>query len=115
MLPVNDFNQKLGFDASNSSKVLADAKAFIESKKPGQVDSPQVRAVKGMMREGEAKATCRYVGIPDENAHFQKLPFYETGTVKKSPMGPADIKLTVDLIKEIKPHQIYAAGRCSGL
>lgn len=107
---ANDFNVNLGFDSTKSTNALAEAKAFIASKQPGQVDSEQVRTVKGIMREGEAKATCRYVGIPDENAHFQKLPFYETGTVKKNPMGPADVKLTVDLIKEIKPHQIFAAG-----
>lgn len=107
---ANDFNLNLGFDSSKSTSALAEAKEFIASKQPGQVDSEQVRTVKGIMREGEAKATCRYVGIPDENAHFQKLPFYETGTVKKNPMGPADVKLTVDLIKEIKPHQIFAAG-----
>jgi len=38
------------------------------------------------------------------------MPFYETGTVKKNPLGSEDIKITCDLISDIKPHQIYAAG-----
>ncbi|MCP4521358.1 MAG: glucosamine-6-phosphate deaminase [Cytophagales bacterium] len=107
---ANDFNLSLGFDTKDSANVLEEAKSFLTNKKPGDVDSVAVRTVKGIMREGEAKATCRFVGIPDANAHFQKLPFYETGTIKKNPMGAEDVQLTVDLIKEIKPHQIFAAG-----
>ena len=41
------------------------------------------------------------------------MPFYETGRVKKKPLGEEDIKITVDLIRSIKPHQIYAAGDLS--
>lgn len=45
--------------------------------------------------------------------HFQDLPFYETGKVRKNPIGPEDIEITKNLIQEIKPHQIYAAGDLS--
>jgi glucosamine-6-phosphate deaminase len=41
------------------------------------------------------------------------LPFYETGAVRKKPLGEADIQLTEDLLEKIKPHQIYAAGDLS--
>jgi glucosamine-6-phosphate deaminase len=41
------------------------------------------------------------------------MPFYETGTVRKRPLGEADIQLTVDLLEQIKPHQVYAAGDLS--
>jgi glucosamine-6-phosphate deaminase len=74
------------------------------------VDSPEVRYVKGIIRRGEAKSTCRYVGVLAENAHFLNMPFYETGTIQKNAIGDKDIKLVADLIEEIKPHQIYAAG-----
>jgi len=66
--------------------------------------------MKGAIRRMEAKAGCRYCGIPDENAHFMNLPFYETGKVKKNGIGEDDIKITMDLIRKIKPHQIYLAG-----
>lgn len=107
---VNDFNEKLGFDAQKSSEVLASVKAFAVNKKSSEIDTEELRAIKGLMREGEAKATCRYVGIPDENVHFLKLPFYETGKVEKNPIGEDDIKIIMDIIEEVKPHQIYAAG-----
>jgi len=38
------------------------------------------------------------------------MPFYETGGVKKKPLGREDIQMTVDLLRKLKPHQIYAAG-----
>jgi glucosamine-6-phosphate deaminase len=41
------------------------------------------------------------------------MPFYETGRVRKKPLGEADVKLIVDLLQEIQPHQVYAAGDLS--
>lgn len=66
-----------------------------------------------MIRRGEAKAGCRSAGITDDFAHFLDMPFYETGKVKKKPLSEADITIIVDLIRKVKPHQIYAAGDLS--
>jgi glucosamine-6-phosphate deaminase len=77
------------------------------------VDSEEVMAIKALIRRGEAKAGCRYVGIPDDHAHFLDMPFYETGKVKKKPLSGKDIEIVADLIAKIKPHQIYAAGDLS--
>ncbi|WP_109697579.1 glucosamine-6-phosphate deaminase [Chitinophaga deserti] len=104
------FEGMFDIDRSKSSQILEDAKSFIASKKPSQKDTPEIRAIKGLIRRGEAKATCRYVGVGDDHAHFQNLPFYETGLVEKKPMGPEDVKLTVELLRELKPQQIYCAG-----
>ena len=104
------FEGMFDIDRSKSSQILEDAKAFIQIKKPSQRDTPEIRAIKGLIRRCEAKATCRYVGIGDENAHFQNLPFYETGLVEKKPMGPEDVQLTVDLLRKLKPHQVFCAG-----
>ncbi|PUZ24519.1 glucosamine-6-phosphate deaminase [Chitinophaga costaii] len=104
------FDTMFDVDRSTSSKILENAKAFIRLKKPSEKDTPEIRAIKGLIRRCEAKATCRYVGIPEENVHFMNLPFYETGLVEKKPLGDEDIQLTVDLIRKIKPHQIYCAG-----
>jgi len=48
--------------------------------------------------------------IPEENVHYLNLPFYETGTIEKKPIGEADVKIIAELIQKIQPHQIYAAG-----
>ncbi len=86
---------------------------FLSNKKPGDVDSPEIQEYKGLIRKGEALAACRYCGVEEKNAHFQNLPFYETGTVKKKPHSQEDIDLTVALLKEVQPHQIFAAGDLS--
>ncbi len=107
---VQEFNLTFGLDYIGTQKLFREAKEFLQRKEIGQPDIESVRKIKGLIRRGEARATCRFVGIPDEHAHFLDLPFYETGKVEKSPLGQEDIQIIVDLIKEVKPHQIYAAG-----
>lgn len=104
------FEEIAGIDTDKSDKILKAARKFIATKKSNQVDTPTIRSIKGLIRRCEAKATCRYVGIPDDNIHFQNLPFYETGTIEKKPMGEKDVKITMELLRKIKPHQIYCAG-----
>lgn len=104
------FEEIAGIDTSKSGKILNSARKFLATKKSNQIDTPTIRAIKGLIRRGEAKATCRYVGLKDDNIHFMNLPFYETGTIEKKPMGEKDVKLTIELLREIKPHQVYCAG-----
>ncbi|WP_224483960.1 glucosamine-6-phosphate deaminase [Robertkochia aurantiaca] len=73
-------------------------------------DAEVVRRLKGLIRQKESLGATRYVGIPDSRAHFLKLPFYETGAIKKKPLGEEDVQIMMNLIEEVKPHQIYAAG-----
>ena len=88
-------------------------RSFIASKKDGEKDIPDVKMIKGLIRRMEAKAACRYVGVDDKNIHFLDLPFYETGEVQKKPIGAEDVAIIVKFIREIKPHQIFAAGDLS--
>jgi glucosamine-6-phosphate deaminase len=83
---------------------------FLKSKKSNDIDSLEVRKLKGLIRRSESLAATRYLGLPDSNVNFLDLPFYETGTVKKNNLGEADIEIMCDIIERIKPHQIYAAG-----
>ncbi|MCC7192086.1 MAG: glucosamine-6-phosphate deaminase [Phycisphaeraceae bacterium] len=108
-----EFNQMFGIAERKASQIEAHIEEFLRNKKPGQVDSEEVQKIKGLIRRGEARAACRYCGIPDRGVHFLDMPFYETGRVRKKPIGEGDIQLIVDLLQEIKPHQIYAAGDLS--
>lgn len=100
-------------DLTGDNELYERVKTAIEKKQPGDIDSTEILNIKGLIRKTEARAACRYIGIPDERSHFLNLPFYETGTVKKKPYGTEDVKIVTDLIKKIKPHQIYAAGDLS--
>lgn len=108
-----DFNVFLGSDADENRAFYDNIKKEITEKKGGELDSPVIREIKGLIRRGEAKAACRFVGLPDERTHFLDMPFYETGLVKKNPLTRYDVQLIKDLLQEIKPHQIYAAGDLS--
>lgn len=110
---VRDFNDQFGLSKSDGAKFYKKVVQSLQKKGPGQVDSAEVLKIKGLIRRGEAKAGGRYVGIPDEQMHFLDMPFYETGAVKKKPLSEEDVQIIVDLLEEIKPHQIYAAGDLS--
>jgi glucosamine-6-phosphate deaminase len=104
------FENMFDIDETKSKKILDDATAFLKTKKSTEKDSEAIRAIKGLIRRCEARATCKYVGLTDEQIHFQNLPFYETGTIEKKPMGEADVQITIDLLNNIQPQQIYCAG-----
>ena len=104
------FENMFDIDDSKSKSILENAIAFLKTKKSTEKDTEQIRAIKGLIRRCEAKATCKYVGLTDRQIHFQNLPFYETGTIEKNPIGEEDIRITMDLLDKIQPQQIYCAG-----
>ncbi len=104
-----DVAHELGF-ADEYAKV----ESIIKSKHPGEPEPRELLNIKGGIRRAEARASVRSFGLnPDTNAHFLNLPFYETGGIHKSPFTKADIDIVANLLREIKPHQIYAAGDLS--
>ena len=104
------FEDLFGIDNKKSQEILTNARAYLASKKSDHIDTAEIRAIKGLIRRCEAKATCRYVGLKDENHHFLDLPFYETGAIEKKPMSELDIKITMDYLNKLQPQQIYCAG-----
>jgi len=110
---VAEFNRYFALDAQRSDELEADIYNFFDNKNPGQVDSEQVQTIKGIIRRVEARAAARCCGVQDSHTYFLDLPFYETGRVRKKPLDEEDIRITVDLLRKIQPHQIYAAGDLS--
>jgi glucosamine-6-phosphate deaminase len=104
------FQNMFDMDSKKSDAILQEARNFLQHKKSSDIDTPAIRSIKGLIRRCEAKATCRYVGISDDNIHFQNLPFYETGTIEKKPMGEEDVVKTMALLQKIQPHQVFCAG-----
>ncbi len=82
----------------------------VAAKKARKKDTAPILNAKGLIRRGEARSGARFCGLSDEQIHFLDLPFYETGATRKNPVGDLDIKIIMDLIEKIKPHQVYAAG-----
>ncbi len=88
-----------------------EVKQIIASKVKGEPEPSALLKLKGAIRRAEAKAACRSFGLNEQtHAHFLNLPFYETGGIKKGEVSSVDIDIIVKLLREIEPHQIYAAG-----
>ena len=96
------------FDPKNEiySKIIQ----FINQKNSAIPDCIELRNLKAQIRQKESLGATRFLGLPDSQVHFLNLPFYETGSIKKSPLSQVDIDLMKAKIEEIQPHQIYAAG-----
>ena len=108
-----EYGQVFGLESGGLERLEHEVERELRSKSPGVPDSPAVRKLKALIRRGEAKAAARACNIPEARLHFQDLPFYETGTVRKSPITEHDVDLTIELLRAIEPHQVYAAGDLS--
>jgi glucosamine-6-phosphate deaminase len=112
-----DFLQRLAHNGQGDAKG-ADAwankvRAFLNSKKPGDVDIGEVLDIKRIIREAEAISGIETVGLDESAARFLNLPFYQTGKVRKDSVGPADVAIVRALLEEIKPELIFVAGDLS--
>ena len=108
---INGFNQLF---ENSEDKVISDKyaeiKQFFSTKKEGGMDTRDILTIKGLIRRGEARTACTFNRIPLSRCHFLDLPFYETGKIEKNPISEADVEIVLNLLREVKPHQIYVAG-----
>ena len=108
---INGFNQIFGHSADIViNEKYREIKEFLHNKKAGDIDTADIRAIKGLIRRGEARTACTFNNIPLSKVHFLDLPFYESGKIEKLPMSEKDVEIVRQLICDIKPHQIYIAG-----
>lgn len=98
------------FKTAGYEKLSEGVRNFTSNKKAGEIDTPEIREIKTMIRQAEATIACHYIGVKSQNIHFLRLPFYETGTIKKGDLSEADIDRVKALLEEVKPHQIFVAG-----
>ena len=99
-----------GFQTEGYDKLSDGVRKFVAQKKAGEMDTAEIREIKTMIRQAEATIACNYIGVKPQNIHFLRLPFYETGTIKKGDLSEADIERVKALLEEVKPHQIFVAG-----
>jgi glucosamine-6-phosphate deaminase len=95
------------------TRIVRQVEEFLAAKRPGDVDIEEVRDIKRLIRESEAVAGLRTLGLEEGAARFLDLPFYQTGKVRKDPIGPADVAIVRDLLQGIRPDLIFVAGDLS--
>ena len=108
---INGFNQLFNDSADQViNEKYAEIRKFLREKKDGDMDTRDILTIKGLIRRGEARTACTYNNIPLDHCHFLDLPFYETGKIQKNPISEADVEIVRNLLREVKPHQIFVAG-----
>lgn len=105
-----DLNYVLSRDTEGADSHFDTVVAALANKENEYTDLPLVRTIKGLIRKGEAAAGARFVGLADDHMHFLNMPFYETGKVDKKGLAEEDIDIIVQLLREVQPHQVFAAG-----
>lgn len=103
----------IGEGAERAAAIARDIHEFVQHKTPGEVDTTELRTIKALIRRTEARAGAKFSGVDPSRIHFLDMPFYETGKVKKKPLGEDDIRIIMDLMDRVKPHLVYAAGDLS--
>jgi len=79
----------------------------------GWADNAELLQIKADIRRQEALSAAMSSGCLEQNVHFLNLPFYQTGTVRKSPITDVDVEIVLKLLREVKPQMIFAAGDLS--
>ena len=112
-----DFIERLADEGRIEQQKVDSLAAKVEEclarKTPGEVDIPEVQDIKRIIREAEAVSGIETLGLPRSAARFLNLPFYQTGKVRKDPIGPADVAIVRALVDEVRPDLIFVAGDLS--
>ncbi|MEO5580372.1 MAG: glucosamine-6-phosphate deaminase, partial [Gemmatimonadaceae bacterium] len=112
-----DFLRRFDRDFGSSNSAMRDlietVETFLATKLPGQVDIPEVQTIKRGIREAEAVSGIETFGMTRDQARFLNLPFYQTGKTRKDPIGPEDVRITLELLESERPSLIFVAGDLS--
>ncbi len=110
---VKDFEDEYQINKQFIDNYYYKIRDVLKHKTPGDTDTHEIQLMKTIVRRGEAKAACRFMGVKPENVFFLDMPFYDTGAVVKKELSKRDVEIVIDILDRIQPHQIYAAGDLS--
>ena len=110
---VGAFNRVFGGSSKHAAAIEQHIDRFLRNKRPGDVDSPEIQAIKGLIRRAEAVDAAKFCGLTADRIHFLDLPFYHTGKVEKLPIGEQDIAIVRALLETVRPDMIFLAGDMS--
>jgi glucosamine-6-phosphate deaminase len=84
--------------------------AALANKRPGELDAASVLTLKRRIREVEAISALETLRLSPSQARFLNLPFYQTGKVRKDPIGAEDVAILLELLEEFRPQLVLVAG-----
>ena len=98
-----------GYYSEQQKTVVEKIEDCLKNKTPGDPDIAEVRYCKGEIFVCEGITSCTYLGINEMNIHELSLPFYVDSPFGRGRINEADVEPIMELIKRIKPHQIFFA------
>ncbi len=107
---VADLDSVGGSTPSPGTKLAQEVRRQLGAKSAFDGDTPEIRLLKGILRRGEARASLRTCGLGPDRIRFLGLPFYELGRYRQFQIGEPDLTAVVALLRDIRPHQIFATG-----
>ncbi len=110
---VRQMNAIFGLETDRTRDLDCRMREAIAHKQPGEPDLVEVQEIKALIRQTEAKTAAAKAGVPADKLHFLNLPFYQTGKVEKAPITDADVEIIANLLRQLRPMQIYVAGDLS--
>jgi glucosamine-6-phosphate deaminase len=110
---VREFNRIFTLGPDKTAHLEERLDRLLQSKAPGDVDEKEIRAIKALIRKTEARDAARFCGLPDQNAHFLEMPFYDTGKVQKLSLTEEDVDRVAGILDTVRPEMLFAAGDMS--
>ena len=110
---VREFNRIFELNPTESAKIEQHIDRFLRQKKAGDVDTPEILAIKGLIRKGEAIDAAKSCGVKEDHIYFLEMPFYNTGRVQKLSIAAVDVAAVRGILEKIKPEIIFTAGDMS--
>jgi len=110
---VKGFSKVFKLGAQPASAIKTHIDDFLKNKQACDSDTKEIQELKGFVRRIEAMDAATFCGVPSENVHFLDMPFYDTGQVAKLPLSARDVEAVRQLLEQIKPDMIFAAGDMS--
>jgi len=107
---VGKLAQEIAAREEGPASLARQALDALEAKRPEDLDSPPLRALKSLIRRSEARMACQTCGLAAERIQFLDLPYYETGSYRNFSYGEEDLSALAEVLNAAKPHQIYASG-----
>jgi glucosamine-6-phosphate deaminase len=100
-------------DRSGRLDLIRAVETALAGKTPGDIDNDAVLRLKRIIREAEAVSGIETFGMSRDQAMFLNLPFYQTGKVRKDPVGDADVEIVLNVLESSRPHMTFVAGDLS--
>jgi glucosamine-6-phosphate deaminase len=107
---VGELTAMVGRGEGGTAEFVRGVRRQLVGKTAFEPDSPAVRQLKGLLRRGEARASLQACGLDPARVRFLDLGFYERGRYRQFAPDAADVAAMVALLRELRPHQIFATG-----